>query len=448
MKHFGTSQVIDTRYKIGLRTLITVTILINLVIAVVVILLAEHGFNYKPLPIILTGALIFILIAIECFVLLGLLTKPIKMSINRLLLLADGDLTSSNIEYTYLTETSVMIRAINSVINVNKQYVDEIKRVLGEIETKNLNIEVDRNFSGDYATIKTSLINIIDFLNETMATIGNSSNRVANDASTISSGAMTLSQGTSEQASSIEELSSSIEDISSKTALNAQNAEKASLMAANAKKEAEQGNDKINSLLKAMDSISESSRGINKIIKLIDDIAFQTNILALNAAVEAARAGQHGKGFAVVAEEVRNLASKSANALKDTSLLIEDSIKNIEEGTLIANDAAMVFKKIVNEVSNSTELISSIATASKEQASGIEELSQGIAQVSLVVQGNAAISQESAAASEELARQSGHLKGIVNLFKIRNNRSSDKSAKLAAAAENDTSGITGLLPAK
>jgi methyl-accepting chemotaxis protein len=248
-----------------------------------------------------------------------------------------------------------------------------------------------------------------------------SANEVANSADLVAGGAMTLSQGATEQASSIEELTASLEQISSQTDLNAQNAETASQMATNAKREAEQGNDQMTKLLGAMDAINSSSSSINKIIKVIDDIAFQTNILALNAAVEAARAGQHGKGFAVVAEEVRNLAAKSANAVKETTMMIDVSTKNVESGIRIANGTADALKKIVTEVSNANELVGAIAIASREQAVGIEQLNQGIMQVSQVTQSNAANSEESAAASEELSSQANQLMELVSLFKLKHN---------------------------
>ena len=258
-----------------------------------------------------------------------------------------------------------------------------------------------------------------DNLNDVMSNISIAAEQVASGSRQVSESSMALSEGATEQASSVEQLTASLEEISSQTRQNADSASEANKLAEVAKSNAVQGNNQMKEMLKAMEDINEASGNISKIIKVIDEIAFQTNILALNAAVEAARAGQHGKGFAVVAEEVRNLAARSANAAKETTAMIEGSIKKVEGGTKIANETADALNMIVGGVAKVASLVSDIATASNEQASGIAQINQGIMQVSEVIQANSATSEESAAASEELSSQAELLKEQVSKFKLR-----------------------------
>jgi methyl-accepting chemotaxis protein len=228
-----------------------------------------------------------------------------------------------------------------------------------------------------------------------------------------------LSQGTTEQASAIQQLNASIEEVAGETKKNASNANEANERALEVRNNAEVGNQQMNKMVSAMTEINESSHNISKIIKVIDDIAFQTNILALNAAVEAARAGQHGKGFAVVAEEVRSLAARSAEAAKETTGLIEGSIESVDVGTKIADETSESLKEILSEIEKVTTLVGNIAQASNDQATEIAQITQGIEQVSTVVQTNSATAEESAAASEELSGQAEMLKQMVGTFKLK-----------------------------
>jgi len=307
----------------------------------------------------------------------------------------------------YFISSSIR-KPINKMVEVSKRIAD------GDLDVQ---ISIDSN--DEIGILATAFSQMAANMNEVMSNINAASEQVASGARQVSDSSMALSQGATEQASSIEELTASVEEISSQTRINAQNATEANKLAENAKINAVTGNDQMKLMLKSMDEINESSNNISKIIKVIDEIAFQTNILALNAAVEAARAGQHGKGFAVVAEEVRNLAARSANAAKETTDLIEGSIKKVEGGTKIANETAVALVQIVQGIEKVSNLVGDIAVASNEQAQGVDQINQGIGQIADVVQTTSATSEETAAASEELSSQAEMLKNQVARFKLR-----------------------------
>lgn len=302
--------------------------------------------------------------------------------------------------------------------------LQQIVNAAGQIADGDLNVQLDIKSKDEVGTLAQAFSRMADNINEVMTNINTSADEVATGSKQVSESGVALSQGATEQASSIEQLTASMEEIASQTTQNASNADQANRVALDAKADAEKGNSQMKEMLVAMSDINESSGNISKIIKVIDEIAFLTNILALNAAVEAARAGQHGKGFAVVAEEVRNLAARSANAAKETTAMIEGSIQKVEGGTKIANDTADALNKIVGGVGRVAELVNQIATASNEQAAGIAQVNQGIMQVSQVTQTNSATSEESAAASEELSSQAAMLKEQVSRFTLRKARAS------------------------
>jgi methyl-accepting chemotaxis protein len=249
--------------------------------------------------------------------------------------------------------------------------------------------------------------------------IHSSTEQVSTGAQQIADGAQSLAQGSTEQAATVQQLSASISEIADKTKANAERAERAANLASSIERSAEKGNRQMNDMVSAVGEITSSSHDISKVIKEIDDIAFQTNILALNAAVEAARAGQHGKGFAVVAEEVRNLAAKSADAAKDTGGLIANSIEKAELGSRIATETATSLAEIVAGIGESNQIAGEIAESSNEQSAGITQINNGIDQVAQVVQQNSATAEESAAASQELSGQSTMLKELISQFKLK-----------------------------
>jgi methyl-accepting chemotaxis protein len=348
------------------------------------------------------------------------MVKPIQEVTHVMSEISKGNLEVP-VEGNYKGEFGVLASSVNTTEEKLKAVVGEISEVIGEISRGNLAIESVNEFEGNFKSISTSLNTIIESLNTVLSEINNAAEQVFTGAGQVSDGSQALSQGATEQASAIEQLTSSITEVAAQTKENATNANEAKDLALNVKENAEEGNRHMSEMLKSMGEINESSANISKIIKVIDEIAFQTNILALNAAVEAARAGQHGKGFAVVAEEVRNLAARSANAAKETTDLIEGSIKKAEKGTEIANNTAKALDEIVSGVSKAATLVAEIAASSNEQAIGISQINVGIDQVSQVVQTNSATAEESAAASEELSSQSEMLKNMVSSFKLKNN---------------------------
>lgn len=277
--------------------------------------------------------------------------------------------------------------------------------------------------------------------------INQGADQVAAGAHNVSDASVALSQGASQQAASVEQLSASIAEIASQTASNAQNAEKANDLTVGTKEKAQLGNEEMQEMLSAMEEINASSANISKIIKVIDEIAFQTNILALNAAVEAARAGQHGKGFAVVAEEVRNLAARSAKAAKETTDMIEGSMEKVETGREIAHKTAEALNAIVGDVSSVADIVANIAKASNEQKLALEQINQGVQQVSQVVQANSSTSEEAATASQNLNQQADIMRANVGKFRLSNNGGSFYGGNGSSAIQKPDLTSAGRQPA-
>lgn len=359
--------------------------------------------------VVVAGVLIAILLGIFIS---RIISKPVNEMVNAADKLALGDI-NVNVQSDSKDEIGSLALSFSKMIdNIRGQALVAEKIADGDL-TINVDVKSDKDLLG------LKLREIVEKNNEVLSNVVSAADQVASGARQVSDSSMALSQGAAEQASSIEELTASLEEISTQTEQNAANANQANELAETAKANAEKGNGQMQEMLKAMEEINVSSANISKIIKVIDEIAFQTNILALNAAVEAARAGQHGKGFAVVAEEVRNLAARSANAAKETTDMIEGSIKKVEDGTKIANETAAALTEIVEEVAKAANLVGDIAIASNEQASGIAQINQGVMQVSQVVQTNSATSEESAAASEELSSQADLMRDAVARFKLK-----------------------------
>lgn len=311
--------------------------------------------------------------------------------------------------------------SLNSTKWYLKKMVDELTYLLTQMSYGNISFDINYDYKGEFAPIKTAFEQILDNLNNSMSSIQKAGTTLYDASEQVSGGAQALAQGTSEQEASIRELSDYVQDISGRVNKNAENAKNVSEISDTATTDLKEGNAEMQKMLAAMKIIEEKSAEIEKIINTIDNIAFQTNILALNAAVEAARAGEAGKGFAVVADEVRNLASKSAEAAQTTSELISSTIEAVSNGTAVADSTAQTIESVMERFSNANSLINEISEVSAEQASMVDQVLSSVGQISAVVQNNAATAEESASASALTAAQAKEMQKLVKQFHLREN---------------------------
>ena len=346
--------------------------------------------------------------------------KPMKACAKRMELLVQGDLDTPMPKITSKDETGMLAKSTASLVEGLSTVINDIGYLLNEMANQNLNVRTQHEdvYVGSFRNILLSMRNMKAELSDAIKQVNHSAEQVSAASSQLSASAQTLSQGTAEQASSVEELASRINEISEQAKHTASGALDVRGQTHQTGEEVSLCNQKMQNLMEAMDKIQTSSNEIEKILKTIDDIAFQTNILALNAAVEAARAGSAGKGFAVVAEEVRNLAGKSAEAAQNTSSLIEHSTDAVHTGSEIARNTAEILSEVVNSIQSVVDSIDNIAAVSNEQSDAVWQVSEGLNQISIVVQSNSATAEEGASASEQLSAEAAGLKHLVNQFTL------------------------------
>ena len=364
--------------------------------------------NYASFAFIIISVLISVFIA-------SALIKIINKSIAQLSRAA-SDIAMGRVDVELVKyhddEFGELVDKYTEVINNIKHQA----KIAEEVSSGNLTVQVDVKSSDD--VLGNALKKLVEDNLNALSNISDAGSQVTVSSSQVASASQALAQGSTEQASAIQEITASIDEIAEKTKQNAEQANEASGLVSAAIDDVKEGNEQMKSMMVAMQDINRASESISKIIKVIDDIAFQTNILALNAAVEAARAGEAGKGFAVVAEEVRSLAAKSASAAAETAELIEASINKVNAGSKIADDTAKAMDAIANVVQKSEVIINGIAESSNYQATAVAQIEQAITQVSQVVQTNSATSEECAAASEELSNQASRMREMLSIYNL------------------------------
>lgn len=342
---------------------------------------------------------------------------PLSRAVDRLKLLAEGDIHSEVPEPTENDETKILLDCLSETMQDLSKIITDISSDLAELADGNFMINVDETYKGDFAQISDSFRDIVGSLSAALGEIDTNAESVRKGATDLAGASQLLAEGATDQASAIEELTATMTDISEKIHTNAENAAKAKKVVTSMNDQVSESNAQMKQSTEAMERIREASDKIAEIISSIEEIASQTNLLALNASIEAARAGEAGKGFAVVATQVGTLSEQSSEAAKNTKQLIQNAIQAVEDGTRLANSTAESLLLVVENAKTVGDAIDEIALASEEQADATAQITEGVNQIAQVVESNSATSEESAAASQELSSQADLLKELVDRFK-------------------------------